>query len=176
MVSESGLITMTGGKWTTYRRMGEETIDKVIEIGQLKFRPCATEHLAIHGNAPVKDRSNSLYVYGSDRKLLNQLVTDEQALGEKLHTDYDYIKAQVVLAARNEMALTVEDVLARRMRVLFLDARAAIDMAPAVAQLLAEELGRDEAWEKEQIASFMKLANRYLLEAYYPAEVEALLA
>jgi glycerol-3-phosphate dehydrogenase len=176
MVSDSGLITMTGGKWTTYRKMGEDTIDKVIEVAALDYRPCATEQLAIHGNAPIKDRSNPLYVYGSDRQLLEALIQETPELGEKLHPGYEYVKAQVVLAAREEMAMTVEDVLARRMRALFLDARAAIDMAPATASLLAQELGRDEAWEKAQLLSFVKLANRYLLEAYQPEALEAILA
>lgn len=176
MVSDSGLITMTGGKWTTYRKMGADTIDKVIEVAGLGYRPCATEQLAIHGNAPVDDRNTPLYVYGSDRQLIEQLIGEDAELGEKLHPAYEYVKAQVVLAAREEMALTVEDVLARRMRVLFLDARAAIDMAPATANLLARELGRDEAWEKAQLISFVKLANRYLLEAYQPKALEAILA
>lgn len=169
IVTESGLITMTGGKWTTYRKMGEDTIDKAIEIGRLKPVPTKTKELSIHGSRANVDRTNHLYVYGSDQEAVLSLGDENPLWKEKLHVRMPYLKAEVIWAVRKEMARTVEDVLARRVRALFLDARAAIDMAPVVASLIAAELQKDENWEKEQVAAFRKLAQSYLLEAYTPA-------
>ncbi|UOR07034.1 glycerol-3-phosphate dehydrogenase/oxidase [Hymenobacter aerilatus] len=163
LVSEAGLITITGGKWTTYRRMGQDTVDKAIALGKLPKAPSQTAHLPIHGALPTPDRSNHLYVYGSDQPALQQLIAAEPALGEKLDPTLEFVKAEVVWAARHELARTVEDVLARRVRVLFLDAQAAIRMAPTVAALLARELGHDAQWEQQQVDAFCKVAQHYVL-------------
>lgn len=168
IVSASGLVTITGGKWTTYRRMAEDTVNKAIEISGLKNLPNKTKTLPIHGSDPGVDRNDHLYVYGTDRAGLLALADSDPQLKEKLHPRMPYIKAEVVWAVRYEMARTIEDVLARRVRALFLDARAAIDMAPAVAALLAAELRKDAAWENEQLSNFIKLAQNYLLEPYQP--------
>lgn len=168
ITSESGLVTITGGKWTTYRRMAEDTINKAIEIGKLPGRPAVTKTLSIHGNMENVDRNNHLYVYGSDQKAILDLVKENSEWGKKLHPRLDFLKAEVVWAVRNEMALTVEDVLARRVRALFLDARAAIDIAPIVASIMSKELGKDKDWEKSQVNAFTTLANGYLLEKYHP--------
>lgn len=168
MVTDSGLITITGGKWTTYRRMGEDTIDKAIEVGQLKPIPCQTKNLSIHGSTPDVDRSNHLYVYGTDHKALLALGQENPDWGVQIHPRLPYLQAEVIWGVRYEMARTVEDILARRVRALFLDARAAIDAAPIVAELMANELGKDDAWQEQQVFTFRKLAQSYLLEPYTP--------
>ena len=165
LVSAAGLITITGGKWTTYRRMGQDTVDKAISLGKLPKAASRTASLTIHGALPTPDRSNHLHVYGSDQPALLDLLTQDPTLGGKLDDSLEFLKAEVVWAARYELARTVEDVLARRVRVLFLDARAAIRMAPMVAALLAKELGHDYAWQQQQITDFTQLAQGYLLQA-----------
>ncbi|MCL2305422.1 MAG: glycerol-3-phosphate dehydrogenase/oxidase [Planctomycetaceae bacterium] len=166
LVSESGLITITGGKWTTYRRMAQDVLDKAMSLGQLEQRKCVTENFQIHGFLENVDRNDPLYVYGSDRKELERLITERPELGERLHPRLTALKAEVVWAVRFEQARTVEDVLARRLRSLLLDARAAIDATPEVARLVADELGKDETWKQRQIGDFVQLANQYLLVPY----------
>ncbi|MEP3838104.1 MAG: glycerol-3-phosphate dehydrogenase/oxidase [Algibacter sp.] len=161
--SKSGLITITGGKWTTYRRMAQDTINRVIKLGILPNAKCQTKTLLIHGGDGVVDKSEHLYIYGSDKKHIKALIEKSPELGEKLHERIEFTKAEVIWAIRNEMARTLDDVLARRVRVLFLDAKAAVDMAPKVVAILAKELGRDKAWEKEQMSSFKEIANHYIL-------------
>jgi glycerol-3-phosphate dehydrogenase len=166
IVSDSGLITITGGKWTTYRKMAEDTVDKAIKIGKLANKPVKTKGLLIHGSTPDVDRKNHLYVYGTDIQGVLALKNENPAWANKLDPRAEYTEAEVIWAVRHEMARNVEDVLARRVRVLFLDARMAIDIAPKVAALVATELKKDAQWEKDQVASFTKLAQSYLLEAY----------
>lgn len=166
IVSKSGLITITGGKWTTYRRMAEETVDKAIVLANLPKVACQTKQLKIHGYKKGVDRSHFGYVYGTDYDKILLLAKENEEWSDKLHPEYDYIAAEIIWAIREEMAITVEDILARRLRILFLDARAAIDMAPKVASLMARELGKDESWEKEQIAGFIGTAKNYLLVNY----------
>jgi glycerol-3-phosphate dehydrogenase len=163
IVSNSGLITITGGKWTTYRKMGEDTIDKAITIGNLEAKKCVTKSLRIHGWQKNIDKSDSLYLYGSDSIAIRKLIEEEPELSEKLSTSFPNLKAEVVWHARKEFARTIEDVLARRIRTLFLDAKASIKMAPMVAQILARELKKSPEWENQQIKEYSKLANKYLL-------------
>jgi glycerol-3-phosphate dehydrogenase len=197
--SPSGLVTITGGKWTTYRRMAEDTVDEVIRVAGLEPRACATHELPIHGavpaeaggvaaavapgvaataggvriavapsapaaarpaDAPARDH---LALYGSDRPAIEALQRQHPEWAKPLDPRLPFTGAEVVWAVRYEEALTVEDVLARRVRALFLDARAAIAMAPAVARLMAKEMGKDEAWQKEEVADFTALARGYLL-------------
>jgi glycerol-3-phosphate dehydrogenase len=168
IVSETGLITITGGKWTTYRKIAEDIVDKTIEVHKLRKRKCKTKTLSIHGNRKnnIKDFENHLFVYGTDKISIFQLQESEPKLKEKLHPNYDYTLAEVVWAIRNEMARTVEDVLARRVRLLFLDARVAIECSNKVAQLLADELGYDEGWIQNQLESFKNIANGFLLKEF----------
>jgi glycerol-3-phosphate dehydrogenase len=170
MVSSSGLITITGGKWTTFRKMGEDTVEKAISVAKLPKVKSASETMAVHGATDV-DFSDPLYFYGSDLEEIKELMKTNPDLQEKLHDEYWHVKAEVVWAVRNEMARKVEDFLARRIRILFLDAKAAIDMAPAVAEIMSEELGKDAKWAENQVEAFTKLANRYLLEKYEPQKV-----
>jgi glycerol-3-phosphate dehydrogenase len=124
--------------------------------------------MKIHGSpeSDSVDFSDPYYFYGTDEEKIQALIRDDSSLGEPLHADYPYRRADVVWATRHEMARTVEDFLARRVRVLFLDARAAVDMAEEVADLMAEELGKDAKWKENQVKTFVELANRYLLERY----------
>ena len=163
IISDSELLTITGGKWTTYRRMAQDTINKAIAIGKLPNKQCKTKNMSIHGCAKNIDKNNHLYIYGTDKKDIEQLIKNEPKLGEKLHPESDFTKAEVVWAVRNEMARTIEDVLARRVRMLFLDARAAIVSAPIVAEILAKELGMDKVWERQEVDNFTKIAKQYVL-------------
>jgi len=159
----SGLIDVTGGKWTTYRKMAEQTINKAIQVSALKSVRCKSRHLRIHGYSKQKINSH-LAVYGSDAHLIQQMIVGDNSLSEKIHPDYPYTKAEVVWAVKNEMALTVEDVLARRIRLLFLDARAVMEAAPTVAEIMTDLLSKDAEWKQEQIISFQKLAQGYLIK------------
>jgi glycerol-3-phosphate dehydrogenase len=164
MVSGSGLITITGGKWTTYRQMAEETVDLAIRTSGLPKRPCLTKNLFLHGYKESVEWKDPFFVYGSDAPQVISLTKENPAWKEILHPKLTYIAAEVIWAVRFEMARTIEDVLARRTRALFLDARASVEMAPAVADLMATELGRDANWKKEQLVSFGNVAKNYILE------------
>jgi len=161
-VSKSGLLTIAGGKWTTYRKMAEDCIDHAATLAELEDRACITRDLRIHGYHPAPKSLGELMYYGDDSRAIIDLARSNTALGERLSNELPIIAAQVVWAAREEMARTVDDVLARRTRSLFLNARAAIDMAPAVAKLLAGELGRDDRWQAEQVHQFTAIARGYL--------------
>ncbi|WP_242094125.1 glycerol-3-phosphate dehydrogenase/oxidase [Aestuariivivens sediminicola] len=170
IISKSGLVTITGGKWTTYRKMAEDTINKVIELGKLPKALCNTKGLHIHGANGTLDKSDHLYIYGSDYKEIHKLIKKHPDLGERLHPRLEFLKAEVLWAVRFEMARTIEDVLARRVRVLFLDAKAAIEIAPEVARILANELNKDGQWEKQQISDFIKVARNYIIQT--PSHME----
>jgi len=161
-VDGTGLISIAGGKWTTYRSMAEDCVDRAGAMAGLPARPSRTESLAIHGSDEDAGRYGDLAAYGSDAPAILDLIRAEPALGDRLDPALATVGAEVVWAARCEMARTVEDALARRSRALFLDARAAIAMAPRVAELMADELGRDEGWRSAQVASFTALARGYL--------------
>jgi glycerol-3-phosphate dehydrogenase len=163
LVSESCLVTITGGKWTTYRKMAQDTVDHAAVLAGLPERACPTETLRLHGYDPGTERSGSLALYGADAASIEALVRETPALGGLLHPRLPYVAAEVVWAAREEMARTVEDVLARRTRALLLDARASIEAAEAVAGLLATELGRDARWRDEQVRIYRELAQGYLI-------------
>jgi glycerol-3-phosphate dehydrogenase len=164
MISNSGLLTITGGKWTTYRKMAEDAVDQAQTMAGLDERPCKTVHLQIHGWSTQKIEAPSLGVYGADAPAIEELVAAEPALAEKIHSDLPYIKAEVVWAVREEMARNVEDVLSRRTRGLLLGARASIEAAPVVADLIARELGRDDAWKKKAVEDYQKVAQGYVLQ------------
>jgi glycerol-3-phosphate dehydrogenase len=165
LISDGGLVTIVGGKWTTYRKMAEDAISHAALIGELPERKCVTETLQLHGwmspHAAVQDEA--LAVYGSDAQQLARLIEAEPNLAAPLATGLPYQLAHVAWAARHELARTVEDVLARRTRVLFLDAQAAIDAAPAAAQVLAKELGQSPEWAAAQAEEFRTLAAGYLV-------------
>jgi glycerol-3-phosphate dehydrogenase len=164
IVSAGDMITVTGGKWTSYRLMAEDTVDRAIALGQIAPRKCVTKDMRIHGYRPNPNLADHLYIYGSDVEHIANLIKENPALGEKLSDKYDYTAAEVVWAVRAEMARTVEDVLARRVRLLFIDAREAAAVAPKVAALVAAELGRDKDWELAQVTEFTALAANYWIE------------
>jgi glycerol-3-phosphate dehydrogenase len=161
-ISGSGLLTITGGKWTTYRRMAEDCVDHAAVLARLEERPCATRELRIHGYDPQADHQGPLAVYGADAAGLTALMRERPELASPLHPALPVTGAQVVWAARHEMARTLDDVLARRTRALCLNTRATLAMAPAAARLLAAELGRDESWQGAQVEQFGRIARKYL--------------
>jgi glycerol-3-phosphate dehydrogenase len=156
------LLTVTGGKWTTYRKMAEETIDQAILLGQLDERPCVTEDLNIHGYHRNADQFGDLAFYGADAQAIGDLMRQRPETAALLHPAFTTREAEVLWAVRREMARTVEDFLARRTRALLLDARASMDMAPRVAALMAAELGRDRSWQQAQVRAYQDLARDYL--------------
>jgi glycerol-3-phosphate dehydrogenase len=162
--SKSGLLTITGGKWTTYREMAEEIVDLAIKGSSLESRKCVTKEMKLRGYLKNVDRNNWDYVYGTDIKGVKEIVRKNPEYGKLLDPNYTFTEAHVIWAAREEMAQTVEDVLARRVRALFLDARAAVNMAPRVAELLTQELGKTEEWKNEQVREFNALAKDYILQ------------
>jgi len=164
IVNSSGLITITGGKWTTYRKMAEETVDRAIATTALHPRPCHTKTTKIHGYSTQRQVGHWAG-YGSDAVHIRALADAVPELQEKLHDDFDHIGAEVAWAVRHEMARTVEDVLARRLRILFLDAAKSMEMAPKVAAIMAKELRKDAAWIAGQIEGYGELAKRYLPNA-----------
>ena len=163
-MSDHGLLTITGGKWTSYRKMAEDTIDKAIHLGMLESRKCVTRSFRIHGWREHPNLHDHCYVYGSDEEAIELLEAQNPDLQARLSDKYDYRISEVVWAVRNEMARTVEDVLARRVRLLFLDAKEAIAVAPTVAGILAHELNKDEAWKDEQIKAFNQVAAKYVID------------
>jgi glycerol-3-phosphate dehydrogenase len=166
-VSNSGLVTIIGGKWTTYRKMAEDALADAIQVGGLAPAPCVTEGLVLHGwmrrDDPDLPKDPSMRVYGSDAVLVEALAREEPAWARRLHPRLPYRGVHVVFAVRHELARTLEDVLARRTRALLLDARASIEIAPAVAALMASLLGRDSDWARGQVLAYQTLARGYLL-------------
>ena len=158
-ISNSGLVTITGGKWTTYRRMAEDTVDQASVVAELDTLPCKTHHLHIHGYVKRPEELGELAGYGADAFHIKNLMVKNKDWQEELHPDLDTCAGEVIWAVREEQARTVEDFLARRSRMLFLNARAAIAAAPKVAALMAAELGQDAAWQAEQVKSVTELAH-----------------
>ena len=163
LIAPSGLITIAGGKWTTYRKMAEDAVDHAADLAALETRPCVTRELNIHGFHPNAERFGPLELYGSDAPEVERLIGSAPGLSEPLHPELPFRAGEVIWATRHEMARTVDDVLARRTRALLLNARAALAAAPTVAALMAGELGRDEAWQQEQVEAFRAIGARYVL-------------
>ena len=159
-ISNNGLVTISGGKWTTYRKMAEDTIDQAAALADLPEKACPTKTLRIHG---WSEDAPGLGPYGSDQAALDALQTENPALADVLDPRLPVRAVHVIWAVREEMARSVEDVLSRRTRCLLLNARASIDVAPRVAALMAAEMGRGEAWQAAEVAAFEEIANGYLV-------------
>jgi len=163
-VSKSGLLTIAGGKWTTYRKMAEDCVDHAATLAKLDERPCVTRSLKIHGYHQHAEQFGELRYYGASASEIGDLMDREPSLRRTLHRALPICAAQVIWAARNEMARTVDDVLARRTRCLLLNARAAIEVAPEVAGLMANELGRDRKWQDDQVSQFISIGRAYMVQ------------
>lgn len=162
IVSSSSLFTILGGKWTTYRKMGEDMINRIEKELGWGHKPPATATLPIHGHLATVNWNDPLYYYGSDEALLKQQMNGHA--NEWLSKKLKIHAAQVIWAVNNEMARTVEDVLSRRTRALLLDARESMRIAPQVASIMANLMGKDAQWEKKQVNDFTQLAEQYILE------------
>ena len=164
-IDQSGLLTITGGKWTTYRNMAQGAVDQAATLADLPEKACLTWTLNIHGYHTNAANFGSLSFYGADAPAIRELIAGDATLGKPLDSQLPYVEAEVVWAVREEMARTVEDVLARRTRALFLDAKSALRMAPRVAAILAGELGKDGKWQADQVNAFNQIAGGYLARA-----------
>jgi glycerol-3-phosphate dehydrogenase len=160
IVSPSHLFTMVGGKWTTFRKMGEDMVTRVEKELNWPHKETATKHLQVHGHKENVDQHDPLYFYGSDAAAVKALVNNDQLISKTLQI----YQSQVIWAVRAEMARTVEDVLARRTRALLLDAKESIRIAPAVAEIMATALQKDAGWIDDQVAAYTQLAEGYLLK------------
>ena len=161
-ISPSGLITIAGGKWTTYRKMAEDTIDQALVLAGLKEKPSSTKNLNIHGYHKNPEIFDQLADYGSDAIEIKKLIEDNPDYAQSVHPKSPTRVGEIIWAVRHEMARTVEDFLARRTRNLLLDARTSIEMAPIVAEWMTLELNKKREWKNSQVGSFKKLAENYL--------------
>jgi glycerol-3-phosphate dehydrogenase len=163
-ISDSGLLTIAGGKWTTYRLMAKICVNYALSLAGLESKPCITKQLNIHGFHKTPEKFDEFALYGSDAPAIQDLMRVDPINKERLHPELPARVGEVVWAVRYEAARTVDDVLARRTRSLLLNARAASESAPKVASIMAKELGHDQKWEKEQTESFRRISNLYLPE------------
>ena len=162
-IDESNLLTITGGKWTTYRKMAEDAVNCAINLANLPEKACVTKTTKIHGAVENSNIHDDLAIYGADAEVIRKLISENPFSAEKFHVNLPYRIAEIIWTVRNEMPQTIEDVLARRTRALFLDARAAIEIAPKAAKIMADECGRDSDWIGEQIRDFNETARNYLV-------------
>ncbi|MEZ4415315.1 MAG: glycerol-3-phosphate dehydrogenase/oxidase [Gemmatimonadota bacterium] len=161
-VSESGLVTIAGGKWTTYRRMAEDAVDFAVPLAGLEPRDCVTRELRLHGYHAHAERFGRLASYGSDAPEVEAVIEAQAGWDQAVHERLELTVGEVVWFVREEMARTVDDVLARRSRSLILDARAAVEAAPTVAAVMATALGRDAHWVDTQVEHFTEMARIYV--------------
>lgn len=163
-INKTNLLTITGGKWTTYRTMAEDAIDQATTLAKFPEKKSITEKLKIHGFSEDFAKFGDLKIYGADAIEIQKLIKENPELNEKLHAELPYRKAEIVWFCRHEMPQTVEDILARRTRALFLNAKAAIEIAPKIAEIMAAESKREDAefWIAEQIKQFNQTAQNYL--------------
>jgi glycerol-3-phosphate dehydrogenase len=143
--------------------MAEDTVDHAATLAQLDERPSVTKELHIHGFHKNPREFGTFAIYGADAPALQDLIRGSKAYNELVHPEMSTLAGEVIWAVRHEMARRVEDFLSRRTRALILGARASIEMAPKVAELMAQELGRDESWKNQQISTYKNLAKGYLL-------------
>ena len=162
IVSKSNLITITGGKWTTYRKMAKDALNNAVFVAKLPIKKCATRNLRLHGYQPSVEYGQPLSQYGSDASKIIEIMQKETAKSERIHPDYPFTKAELEWCVKNEMAVHVDDILARRSRMLFVNAQAAISSSEKTARLMASLLNRDEGWVQQEVMAFEELAKGYL--------------
>ena len=163
LVSKSNLITITGGKWTTYRKMAMDVVNRAEIIAGFPKVESQTKHFPIGRITSGTPEDDFLSIYGSRRENIIELVNQNPALNVRLHPAFSYIKAEVVWLCRTEMVEKLEDLMARRLRMLFLNAYASIEIAPEVAGIAAIELGWTKLKMEDEIKSFIDLAQKYIL-------------
>lgn len=164
IIIDNNLVSIVGGKWTTYRKMGEDVVNQVIDSFQFNKVPCKTEEISIHGNVSEKIiLPDHLYYYGSDLEAYLAFEKSNPEYAEKIHPKYQFTKGQIVWSIQHEMARTVEDFLSRRIRLLLLDAKTAKEAAPLVALVMAKTLEKDKKWVENEILSFTKLTDKYII-------------
>jgi glycerol-3-phosphate dehydrogenase len=162
IVSKSNLITITGGKWTTYRKMAKDAVNNAAFVAKLPIVKCSTRKLKLHGYSTSLQYGDKFSAYGSDAETIQEMINAQPDLAKPIHPNYHYSIAELIFSVKYEMAMTVEDILSRRSRLLFIDAQAAIDAVPIVAKIMAKMLNEDQQWEEEQVSSFLTLADGYL--------------
>jgi glycerol-3-phosphate dehydrogenase len=161
-VSDSELISITGGKWTTYRKMAEDVLEIAIHKAGFKETECKTKDFPVHGYKEGVDFNAPLYYYGSDEEGIRSIIQNDKSLGGQIHSAHPFIKAEIIWSVRNEMCMRVEDFLSRRTRALLLDAKAAIESAQLVATIMAKEMQENDDWIKNEIDNFNSVAKNYL--------------
>jgi len=163
-ISRSGLVTITGGKWTTYRKMAEDTVNQAAILAGLDTRSCVTRELRIHGYHKNPEQFKNLAIYGSDATKIQDLIRKNPGFENRISDKLPVCVGEVIWSVREEMARTVEDILSRRTRSLLLNARESIEMAPKIAELMAQELNKDSQWIKQQITDYTEIAQNYLVK------------
>ena len=164
IVSTSGLVTLTGGKWTTFRKMGEDTVAYYTQVTGEKLEKSKSMEMKIHG-CTLNIEKGHWGIYGGDAPAIRKLAAEKPIWSSRIHPDFPNIEAEVIWAVREEMAVKVEDVLSRRIRILILDARAAVDSAEKVARIMASELNKDQSWIEKELADFRNVAAKYLIKS-----------
>lgn len=163
-VSPSGLISILGGKWTIYRRMAEDTVNKAEKVAGMEKHPCITKNLPVYGHS-YYNPDDRLCIYGHHAADIRKMIEEEPALGNPLHPALPYCKAEIIWVCKHEMPLKLQDVLARRTRALILNAKASAEIAPQVVEIMAQELGKDSTWKMEQLNEYHKLLSYYLIDS-----------
>lgn len=163
-ITQSGLVNIVGGKWTTYRKMAEDTINYAAREGRLLHSHCRTKTLALHGFSIQLDPHDPYYLYGQDAPKLHQLEKESPQLASKIHPSLPYTFTEIYWAVHHEMAITVEDVLARRTRSILLNAPASVEAATSVARFMAAELNQDNNWVDSEIKKYQEFANSYMVQ------------
>ena len=160
-IAPSGLISVLGGKWTTYRKIAEDSINSAISINKLKQKKCKTQKTKLFGYKKRVEWSDPMHVYGSLKKKVEAMggKSDNISLSNKIHITNNIIRWSII----HEMAITLEDVLARRTRCIFLDAKESKRIAPQVASKMAEILEKDQDWIDNELKNFNKLIKNYIV-------------
>jgi len=160
-ISQSGLVTITGGKWTTYRKMGEDVINQAALVAGLEEKPSLTRTFRIHGWLKNLDKHDPRHVYGSDGVAIRKMEKEKPKLAQKVSNKFSYSLAEILWMLENEMTITLEDLMARRTRMLFLDADESIRIAPELVKLMATHLKKGRRWQKDQLEKFINMAQIY---------------